>query len=160
MIRLDEYDNPGLTMLPLTWWNTLLSAQRLSGVQGDLIWNSFIHYFLNFRRFRNDFYPFIHSELAVFDPVGYQMVGKAFHCNRDSSSILSPPDYHPDTYHLDMLASNIITPLAGYTVFSPLVTPTIFIMASTTMGMSNTLSASMFLLQVCRLYCWESLQTL
>jgi len=109
--------------------------------------------FWSSRRFRNDFYPFIHSELAMFDPVGYQMVRKAFHCDRDPSSILSPLDYHPDTYHLAMLSSKIITPLVGYLVFSPLVTPIIFTMASSTMGINNTLSASMFLLQIYRLYC-------
>ena len=147
------YLDPGPTMLPLTCWSILLSVQRLSGVQGDLARNRFIHSFLTFRRFRNDFYPFIHSELAVFDPVGYQMVGTAFHCNRDPSSILSPPDYHPDTYDLVMLARNIITPLEGYSVFSPLLTPILFTMASTTIGINNTLSASMFLLQLYRIYC-------
>ena len=31
-----------------------------------------------YRRFRNDFYPFIYPELALFDPSGFEMVKTVF----------------------------------------------------------------------------------
>jgi len=108
--------------------------------------------FWSSRRFRNDFYPFVHKELSSFDPAGYEMVKNAFHCDRVNTPLLSPPDYDPDNYPLPMMVRQAISPLAGYSVFTPLITPLIFSMASTTMGLTNTLTTCTFILQLCRLY--------
>ena len=103
-----------------------------------------------FRRFRNDFYPFIHKELVSFDPPGYEMVKTAFHCDRTNTYILSPPDYNPDNYPLSMMTRPHLSSLATFTVFSPLVTPLIFSLTTHTMGHTNTLTTTMLILQLVR----------
>ncbi len=56
--------------------------------------------FFTSKRFRNDFFPFIHSELKSHDPDGYEMIAKVF--NLSSEWVLNyekcfeyPNDYDP-----------------------------------------------------------------
>ena len=57
------------------------------------------------RRFRNDFYPFIYSELKSFDPDGHDMVKTVFGCvDRDEASEgLKPEDYSPGHYPVNIM---------------------------------------------------------
>ena len=106
----------------------------------------------NFRRFRNDFYPFIHKELAFFDPTGYEMVKTAFNCDRRNTHIFTPPDYQSENYPLSMMKIDPPSALAGYIVFSPLVTPLILSLTANTMGTTSTVAATMLLLQFLKLW--------
>ena len=57
------------------------------------------------RRFRNDFYPFVYSELKSFDPDGHEMVKTVFGCgDRDEAEgSVTPEDYSPDHFPVNMM---------------------------------------------------------
>ena len=62
------------------------------------------YFFIN-RRFRNDFYPFIYSELKSFDPEGHDMIKTVFGCldREEASESLKPDDYSPEHYPVNMM---------------------------------------------------------
>ena len=75
-----------------------------------------------FRRFRNDFYPFIYPELATFDPSGLAMVRTVFGCGEreEAAAALCPPDYAARRYPVWRMGAG--RGLATFLLASPLAT--------------------------------------
>jgi hypothetical protein len=76
--------------------------------------------FFSTKHFRNDFYPFIHTELKEYDPDGYEMIIRVFKLDSDwlnnfISNFKTPIDYDPaDRKRIDVVQK--VDSILGYLV--------------------------------------------